>query len=126
MEHLTALITFSVISGQSAKSLLDEKWAEEFEDLTAADIEALSQRRRGQQSSSQEDKDEFWNKLEGEWKDMATSSDHPWLSDFNDEHQPFEEYKFKDDNPLKDHPDPMEEGLSRLEQGERDGEKVGN
>ena len=42
--------------------------------------------------------------------------DHPWLSDFTDEKH--EEYRFKEDNPLKEHPDALEEGKRRLAQGD--------
>ena len=43
--------------------------------------------------------------------------DHPWLSDFSDNERQ-EEYKFKEDNPLKEHPDALEEGKRKLADGD--------
>ena len=48
---------------------------------------------------------------------MHSVQDHPWLSDFSDERQE-EEYKFKEDNPLKEHPDALEEGKRKLAEGD--------
>ena len=50
---------------------------------------------------------------------MAKSEEHPWLSDFQDGlGANFQNYKFEEANPLKDHPNPLEEGKERLAQGD--------
>ena len=43
--------------------------------------------------------------------------DHPWLSDFS-ESEKHEEYKFKEENPLREHPDALEEGKRKLAEGD--------
>ncbi|XP_063986164.1 peroxisomal targeting signal 1 receptor [Diachasmimorpha longicaudata] len=63
----------------------------------------------------------FWSKFEGEWDKAAKShitDPHPWLSDYESYYDPFKDYKFKEDNPMKDVPDALEQGKSRLEAGD--------
>lgn len=62
---------------------------------------------------AEEYKQDFWNTLENEWK----TQDHEWLSEFSDNYEPFKEYQFKDENPLRDVTDPLQEGKERLAQG---------
>ncbi len=85
-----------MFSGATAlEKPLEDQWAEEFADLTDSDLENIW--RTGTDSGrakKQETEEEFWDKLENEWKEMATSSEHPWLGDFEDQHK-FEEYNFK-------------------------------
>ena len=57
------------------------------------------------------------HKVKGQHWVYRCLQDHPWLSDFNDERQE-EEYKFKQDNPLKEHPDALEEGKRKLAEGD--------
>ena len=55
--------------------------------------------------------------MEDEWKGLASGSDHPWLSEFEDNEVMFDEYKFREENPLSEHPNALEEGQKKLEQG---------
>ncbi|XP_070562002.1 peroxisomal targeting signal 1 receptor-like isoform X2 [Ptychodera flava] len=77
-----------------------EGWAEEFTAEATGDLK--------------QDAD-FWEKLQREWEDMAKTDEHPWLSDYE---KTLESYSFESDNPLLDHPNPFEEGLKRLEEGD--------
>ncbi|ELT95480.1 hypothetical protein CAPTEDRAFT_220978 [Capitella teleta] len=95
------------IENNQEKSLAD-KWADEFAENGAADNIADA---------------DFWDKLQQQWSDMAkddTEGSHPWLSDYNDFQADamYKDYKFEDENPLRDHPDPFREGLERLKSGD--------
>ena len=52
----------------------------------------------------------------------TTSKDHPWLSEFDEtgmnEAWDHQNYHFKEDNPLKAHPDALNQGKVKLEQGD--------
>ena len=63
---------------------------------------------------------DFWRKLEEEWKEIAEQDEtHPWLADFHsNSYDPFKEYKFTEENPVKDASNPLEEGKKRLEEGD--------
>ena len=85
------------------------QWAEEFADLTSADTAAL-QEGRAREGYRQD----FWKSLEDEWKEAA-DADHPWLNDYKATYEPFQQYAFREDNPLEETQDPLEEGKRRLE-----------
>ncbi len=43
---------------------------------------------------------------------------HPWLTEFTGQQEAVREYQFAQDNPLKDVPNPLEQGLQRLSEGD--------
>ena len=47
-----------------------------------------------------------------------SKEDHPWLNDFTNSYEPFKEYKFAEENQLKDHQNALEEGKKMLEAGD--------
>uniref|UniRef100_A0A8D0AHM7 Peroxisomal targeting signal 1 receptor n=1 Tax=Sander lucioperca TaxID=283035 RepID=A0A8D0AHM7_SANLU len=54
---------------------------------------------------------DFWEKLQQEWEEMAKrdAESHPWLSDFD---------QLLKENPYLSHPDPLSEGVKRMEAGD--------
>lgn len=98
-------------------SAIDAAWAEEFAEFTQSDVVADIE---GHQSGAENNtyKEEFWKNLENEWKDAAENEDHPWLSDFSAQYEPFKEYDFREDNPLQNIPNSLEEGRKRLASGD--------
>ena len=49
---------------------------------------------------------------------MSKEQDHPWLDEFSNQYEPYKEYNFTEENQLKDHPNPLEEGKKMLEAGD--------
>ena len=101
-----------------------ENWSKEF----AQTSEQWSQQFAQQKNKNEEkeydydDDTEFWAKLAKDWKEMglvddANEVDDQWLSEFtNDKNK--DDYKFNEENPLREHPNPFEEGLKKLEEGD--------
>jgi len=89
------------------------EWAEEFADLTSADAALHPDTAEGREAY----KRDFWKSLEDDWKEAA-EADHPWLNEFSSTYEPFKDYQFREENPLEDTSNPLEEGKQRLEAGD--------
>ena len=101
--------SFATIVSQTNLSAATE-WAEEFADLTSADAALHPDTAEGREAY----KRDFWKSLEDDWKEAA-EADHPWLNEFSSSYEPFKDYEFREENPLADTSNPLEEGKQRLE-----------
>jgi len=99
-------------TGVASSATLDSAWAEEFAEFTNSDLN------NHVDSNNETYKQDFWRKLEDEWKEMSQEEDHPWLNDFTSSYEPFKEYNFSEENPLKEHLNALEEGKKMLEAGD--------
>ncbi|XP_071529417.1 peroxisomal targeting signal 1 receptor-like [Panulirus ornatus] len=95
-----------------------EQWGEEF----TKQLGSLDNVTINSESMSSKEKEDFWQSLQDEWEKMAREDEleeHPWLSEFKSASlDPYKDYQFEEDNPLKDHPDPFTEGKRCLEAGD--------
>lgn len=64
---------------------------------------------------------DMFSKFHEEWRklsDQNITSDHPWLSEYSDHYEPYKEYSFSDNNPMKDLGDALQKGKEKLEAGD--------
>ena len=54
-----------------------DQWVEEFVDVTEDDVSAFEQQQ------------DFWTKLENQWREMAETNEHPWLEDYDEVNDTF-------------------------------------
>lgn len=62
--------------------------------------------------------EKFWQRLQDEWAKISEESDHPWLSEFDESYDPYKEYKFAEENPMKDIDNALEKGKEYLAKGD--------
>ncbi|XP_017093178.2 peroxisomal targeting signal 1 receptor [Drosophila bipectinata] len=58
--------------------------------------------------------DRFWKRLQEDWQQMSNDNDHSWLSEFNENLDPYKEYQFAEDNPMSDLENAYEKGKEYL------------
>ena len=54
-----------------------DQWVEEFVDVTEDDVSAFERQQ------------DFWTKLENQWREMAETNEHPWLEDYGEVNDTF-------------------------------------
>ncbi|XP_043597465.1 peroxisomal targeting signal 1 receptor isoform X2 [Bombus pyrosoma] len=73
-------------------------------------------------SSETDNYESTFLKLQNEWEKISSSgelsSKHPWLSEYDTFYDPFKDYEFHEENPMKNFPNALEEGKKRLEAGD--------
>ena len=58
-----------------ATPIQSDQWVEEFVDVTDSDVQAFE---------DQHQQEDFWSKLENQWKEMAETKEHPWLEEYEE------------------------------------------
>ncbi|XP_037810567.1 peroxisomal targeting signal 1 receptor [Lucilia sericata] len=62
--------------------------------------------------------EKFWQRLQDEWAKLSEESDHPWLSEYDENYDPYKEYKFAEENPMQDIENALEKGKEYLAKGD--------
>ena len=68
-------------------------------------------------SASKNSKHKIKNDIHPPYDYRSGHDGHPWLTEF-EQSEPYKEYKFEEENPLLNHPDPFQAGLEKLQQGD--------
>lgn len=112
-----------VIDAKTGQEVTEEsetstEWVDEYEKFKANEadewIKELTSTTNVQKSDT-----EFWADLEGEWNELIRRDGESDLSWYRDGDATLnKDYTFEEDNPLKDHPNPFEEGLKKLKEGD--------
>ncbi|KAK6621746.1 hypothetical protein RUM44_001553 [Polyplax serrata] len=99
-----------------------EKWTEEFTGKELDETQLNNIWGEGLENLPAEDGDysnQFWKKLQTEWEKMSkTEGDSSWEKEYSDFIDPFKEYKFDAENPMKESENPFESGLKKLEEND--------
>ncbi|XP_076679355.1 peroxisomal biogenesis factor 5 isoform X1 [Andrena cerasifolii] len=114
----------------------DEKSAEKVSDNSNEEDEVLSKVEEElavagnwidefQKDNTASDADNYESsflQLQNEWEKVSSPDEvatrHPWLSEYDTFYDPFKDYEFHEENPMKDIPNALEEGKKRLEAGD--------
>lgn len=91
------------------------------EELTVAD-NWIDEFQKESTSSETDNYESTFLKLQNEWEKISSSeelsSKHPWLSEYDTFYDPFKDYEFHEENPMKNLPNALEEGKKRLAAGD--------
>ncbi|KAJ7394766.1 PEX5- protein [Desmophyllum pertusum] len=93
-----------------------DDWIDEYEKFRATEADDWVKELT---SNVQQSDVDFWDHLEGEWDELARRDGEDVHSWYNESDATLnKEYTFEEDNPLIDHPNPFEEGLKKLQEGD--------
>ncbi|CAD1480983.1 unnamed protein product, partial [Heterotrigona itama] len=91
------------------------------EELTVTD-NWIDEFQKESTSSETDNYESTFLKLQSEWEKISSSeelsSKHPWLSEYDTFYDPFKDYEFHEENPMKNLPNALEEGKKRLAAGD--------
>lgn len=89
------------------QALQDEDWVNDFQTSNESNEQAAANYN-----------EKFWQRLQDEWAKLSEESDHPWLSEFDENYDPYKEYKFAEENPMQSIDNALEKGKEYLAKGD--------
>ncbi|XP_017465573.1 PREDICTED: peroxisomal targeting signal 1 receptor [Rhagoletis zephyria] len=84
-----------------------ENWIKDYQE---------SARERQQSTSSYNEA--FWQRLQDEWQKLSEGSEHPWLSEYSENYDPYKEYEFTEENPMSMLENALEKGKEYMQRGD--------
>lgn len=97
----------------------EKSWTTEFNNPDSW-LDDFQQHATKQTEDNEKYNQEFWNRLQEEWKKISDENDegHPWLSDFTNYYDPYKEYTFDENTPTENIENAFEKGKQFLAQGD--------
>lgn len=104
------------IEQQPQTALTNQFFDQMFEDESWANDYQIHNKNNEQVAANYNEK--FWQRLQDEWAKLSEESDHPWLSEYDENFNPYKEYKFAEENPMTDIDNAFEKGKEYLSMGD--------
>ncbi|XP_068699598.1 peroxisomal targeting signal 1 receptor-like [Montipora foliosa] len=112
-----------VIDAKTGEEVTEEsesatEWVDEYEKFRASEADEWIKELTSATNVEKSDLD-FWDNLEGKWDELIRRDGggaNAWYTESDAALN--KEYTFEEDNPLIDHPNPFEEGLKKLKEGD--------
>lgn len=97
------------------EKLLPQTSTKEYVEDWINDYEASAKQH---QESSSNYNESFWQRLQDEWQKMSEEAEHPWLSEYSENYDPYKEYDFAEENPLAEVENALAKGKEYMQNGD--------
>ncbi|XP_037935515.1 peroxisomal targeting signal 1 receptor [Teleopsis dalmanni] len=81
-------------------------------------FDEYEQSKEQNEKASADYNENFWQHLQDEWQKLSDKTEHPWLSELDENYDPYKEYQFTEDNPMAQLENAFEKGLEYLSKGD--------
>uniref|UniRef100_W8BKX3 Peroxisomal targeting signal 1 receptor n=1 Tax=Ceratitis capitata TaxID=7213 RepID=W8BKX3_CERCA len=103
------------LTREETEKLLPQASTKEYVEDWINDYTARAKERQQSDSSYNES---FWQRLQDEWQKLSEDSEHPWLSEYAENYDPYKEYEFTEENPMADMENALAKGKEYMQKGD--------
>lgn len=103
------------LTKEETEKLLPQTSTKEYVEDWINDYAASAKQRQESTSSYNET---FWQRLQDEWQKLSEESEHPWLSEYGENYDPYKEYAYAEENPLAEVENALTKGKEYMQNGD--------